>query len=210
MSWREKILSINQMQPVWLFISSCKGFEHTHKTLQDCKTALISQFWSVMVLSVGSLMLLVMQLHMGFIVTLFMWYVMGQVMQSIEGLKTSWLWLSNTYFMDTLTISIYPPPPPLSPRPIPLPPSPQLTKQMFIQSFSLSEWFVTLSTWVQLLSSMNEQMSADASSLSEYLFAFCATVWILSTVMEYICFFKLSASLCDSSRWPQGWGFSSL
>ena len=85
-----------------------------------------------------------------------------------------------------------------------------ISKQMFIQSSSLSEWFVTLSTWVQLLSSMNEQMSTDASSLSEYLFAFCATVWILSTVMEYICFFKLSASLCDSSRWPQGWGFSSL
>ena len=28
-----KILSINQMQPVWLFISPCKGFEHT---LQNC------------------------------------------------------------------------------------------------------------------------------------------------------------------------------
>ena len=195
-----KILLINQMQPVWLFISSCKGFEHTHKTLQDCKTALISQFWSVMVLSVGSLMLLVMQSHMGFIVTLFMWYVMGQVMQSIEGLKTSWLWLSNTYFMDTLTISIYPPPPPLSPRPIPLPPSPQLTKQMFIQSFSLNEWFVTLSTWVQLLSSMNEQMSADASSLSEYLFAFCATVWILSTVMEYVLIQTLSLSAWHFTR----------
>ena len=127
-----KILLINQMQPVWLFISSFRSFEHTHKTLQDCKTALISQFWSVMVLSVGSLMLLVMQSHMGFIVTLFMWYVMGQVMQSIEGLKTSWLWLSNTYFMETLTISIYPPPHPHpSPRPKPLPPSPQqtLTKQ---------------------------------------------------------------------------------
>ena len=176
-----KILLINQMQPVWLFISSCKGFEHTHKTLQDQ--------------SVGSLMLLVMQSHMGFIVTLFMWYVMGQVMQSIEGLKTSWLWLSNTYFMDTLTISIYPPPPPLSPRPIPLPPSPQLTKQMFIQSFSLSEWFVTLSTWVQLLSSMNEQMNADASSLSECLFAFCAAVWILSSVMEYVLVPTLSLSV---------------
>ena len=174
------------MQPVWLFISSCKGFEHTHKTLQDQ--------------SVGSLMLLVMQSHMGFIVTLFMWYVMGQVMQSIEGLKTSWLWLSNTYFMDTLTISIYPPPPPLSPRPIPLPPSPQLTKQMFIQSFSLSEWFVTLSTWVQLLSSMNEQMSADASSLLEYLFAFCATVWILSTVMEYVLIQTLSLSAWHFTR----------
>ena len=81
-----------------------------------------------MVLSVGSLMPSVMQSHMGFIVTLFTWYVMGQVMQSIEGLKTSWLWLSNTYFMETLTISIYPPPHPhLSPRPTPLPPSPQQT-----------------------------------------------------------------------------------
>ena len=99
-----------------------------------------------MVVSVGSLMPSVMQSHMGFIVTSFTWYVMGQVMQSIEGLKTSWLWLSNTYFMDTLTISIYPPPPPLSPCPTPLPPSPQQTEQMFIQSFSLNEWFVTLST----------------------------------------------------------------
>ena len=94
------------------FLLIMQGFwAHTYydvlKTLQDSKTALISQFWSVMVLSVGSLMPSVMQSHMGFIVTSFTWYVMGQVMQSIEGLKTSWLWLSNTYFMDTLTISIY-------------------------------------------------------------------------------------------------------
>ena len=61
-----------------------------------------------------------------------------------------------------------------------------ISKQMFIQSFRLSEWFVTLSTWVQLLSSMNEQMSADASSLSECPFAICAAVWILSTVIEYV------------------------
>ena len=101
MSWIEKILLINQMQPVWLFISSCKGFEPAHKTLKDCKTAqwfiLDNPAWlryesnwdlgrsrSLML----SVMRSVMQLHMGFIVTSFMWYVMGQVIQSIEGLKT--------------------------------------------------------------------------------------------------------------------------
>jgi len=73
------------------FLLIMQGFwAHTYydvlKTLQDSKTALISQFWSVMVLSVGSLMPSVMQSHMGFIVTLFTWYVMGQVMQSIDGL----------------------------------------------------------------------------------------------------------------------------
>ena len=126
--------SINQPNATSVtFLLIMQGFwAHTYydvlKTLQDSKTALISQFWSVMVLSVGSLMPSVMQSHMGFIVTSFTWYVMGQVMQSIEGLKTSWLWLSNTYFMETLTISIYPPPQPhLSPRPTPLPPSPQQT-----------------------------------------------------------------------------------
>ena len=131
-----------------------QGFwAHTYydvlKTLQDSKTALISQFWSVMVLSVGSLMPSVMQSHMGFIVTSFTWYVMGQVMQSIEGLKTSWLWLSNTYFMETLTISIYPPPHPhLSPRPTPLPPSPQQTLTKLFQSkclFRVSDWVNDLS-----------------------------------------------------------------
>ena len=36
--------------------------------------------------------------------------------------------------------------------------------------------------------------NSDASSLSEYLFAFCATVWILSTVMEYVLIQTLSLS----------------
>ena len=174
-----------------------------------------------MVLSVGSLMLSVMQSHMGFIVTSFTWYVMGQVMQSIEGLKTSWLWLSNTYFMETLTISILH----ISSSTSSSVTSPNTTstitstnlnktisKQMFIQSFRLSEWFVTLSTWVQLLSSMNEQMSADASSLSECPFAFCAAVWILSTVIEYVLIQTLSLSVWHFTlaTHVHGWGFSSM
>ena len=85
--------SINQPNATSVaFHLNMQGFENTHKILKDCKTALISQFGCVMVLLVGSLMLSVMrsvmQLHMGFIVTSFMWYVMGQVIQSIEGLKT--------------------------------------------------------------------------------------------------------------------------
>ena len=152
-----------------------------------------------MVLSVGSLMPSVMQSHMGFIVTSFTWYVMGQVMQSIEGLKTSWLWLSNTYFMETLTISIYPPPHPhLSPRPTPLPPSPQQTLTKQFQSkclFRVSDWVNDLSHFPHGCNFfMNEQMSADASSLSECPFAFCAAVWILSTVMEYVLIQTLSLS----------------
>ena len=70
--------SINQPNATSVtFLLIMQGFwAHTYydvlKTLQDSKTALISQFWSVMVLSVGSLMPSVMQSHMGFIVTLFM------------------------------------------------------------------------------------------------------------------------------------------
>ena len=208
MSWIEKILLFNQMQPVWLFISSCKGFEHTHKTLQDCKTALISQFWSVMVLSVGSLMLSVMQSHMGFIVTLFMWYVMGQVMQSIEGLKTSWLWLSNTYFMETLTISIYPPPHPhLSPRPTPLPPSPHQTLNKQFQSkclFRVSDWVNDLSHCPHGCNFSPVWMSKWVLMLPVCQNAFLHSVQLcgFSPLWLSMCLFKLSASLYDTSRWP--------
>ena len=88
----------------------------------------------------------------------------------------------------------------------------KFSRQMFIQSFRLSEWFVTLSTWVQLLSSMNEQMSADASSLPECPFAFCAAVWILSTVVEYVLIQTLSLSVWHFTlaTHVHGWGFYSF
>ena len=201
--------SINQPNATSVtFLLIMQGF-WAH-TLQDSKTALISQFWSVMVLSVGSLMPSGMQSHMGFIVTSFTWYVMGQVLQSIEGLKTSWLWLSNTYFMETLTISILH----ISSSTSSSVTSPNTTstitstnlektisKQMFIQSFRLSEWFVTLSTWCNF---SPVWMSKWVLMLPVCQNALLHSVQLcgFSPLWLSMCLFKLSASLHDTSRWP--------
>ena len=163
-----------------------------------------------MVLSVGSLMLSVMQ---GFIVTLFM-YVIGQVMQSIEGLKTSWLWLSNTYFMDTLTNHLH-----ISSSTSSSVTSSNTTSTITSTNYKKNKCLFRVSAWVNDLSHCPHGCNFSPVWMSKWMLmlpvcqnAFLHSVQLcgFSPVWWSMCLFKLSASLCDSSRWPQGWGFSSL
>ena len=162
-----------------------------------------------MVLSVGS--------HMGFIVTSFTWYVMGQVMQSIEGLKTSWLWLSITYILHGNTNHLH-----ISSSTSLSVTSPNTTSTITSTNLKKqfqSKCFFRVSDWVNDLSHYPHGCNFSPVWMSKWVLmlpvcqnAFLHSVQLcgFSPLWWSMCLFKLSASLCNSLRWPHGWGFSSL
>ena len=164
-----------------------------------------------MVLSVGSLMPSVMQSHMGFIVTSFTWHVMGQVMQSIEGLKTSSLWLSNTYFMETLTISILHISSSTSSSVTSLNTTSTITSTNREKKQFQSKCLFRVSDWVNDLSHCAHGCNFSRVWMSKWvlMLAVCQNAILhsvqlcgFSPLWSSMCLFKLSASLYDTSRWP--------
>ena len=79
------------------------------------------------------------------------------------------------------------------------------------QMFTLIEWFLTLSTFVQLLSAVNQEVLSQSSSLTVHWAHFCdfSPVWVKMWLFR--CWAPLkdfvhSAHLCDfSSLWVKRW-----